>query len=83
MAALVYTYCQQCGEAMTSSSTTLCERCSLVLQTHPDYDDCTVDECAWCAIRACPVYDSMHYHHDGCPSCTNWPQEDEKKEDNH
>lgn len=32
-------------------------------------DTCPVGECDECAMRDCPHGDSMHYHHDGCPSC--------------
>ncbi len=31
---------------------------------------CPVGECAICSQIICPHQDSMHFHHDGCPSCT-------------
>lgn len=27
-------------------------------------------ECSKCGVICCPLKDSMHFHHDGCPSCT-------------
>lgn len=30
-------------------------------------------ECVNCSERDCPDKDPMHYHHDGCPSCTSKP----------
>lgn len=30
---------------------------------------CDGGECMWCARLDCPFGDSLHYHHDGCPSC--------------
>lgn len=27
------------------------------------------DECGYCAIIDCPEFESLHYHHDGCPCC--------------
>ncbi len=26
-------------------------------------------ECSICSIIICPYGDSLHFHHDGCPSC--------------
>lgn len=40
---------------------------------HPDTDDCPDDECSECGERDCPHEDPLHYHHDGCPSCTDAP----------
>lgn len=30
---------------------------------------CPDAECRLCSILVCPEGDSMHFHHDGCPSC--------------
>jgi hypothetical protein len=27
-------------------------------------------ECMLCGIILCPHHEPMHYHHDGCPACT-------------
>lgn len=27
-------------------------------------------ECSECAMIVCPEQDGMHFHHDGCPSCS-------------
>lgn len=32
-------------------------------------NSCQDGECMTCAEIVCPYQDSMHYHHDGCPSC--------------
>lgn len=31
---------------------------------------CDDGECSECARIICPFDDFMHFHHDGCPSCT-------------
>jgi hypothetical protein len=31
---------------------------------------CTQFECAACAWIVCPWHDPLHFHHDGCPSCS-------------
>lgn len=38
-------------------------------------------ECGICAMIICPSKDSMHFHHDGCPSCAvcGWEEEEEAK----
>lgn len=38
-------------------------------EPHPPKTECKTYECKECAVRDCPLKDSMHYHHDGCPSC--------------
>lgn len=38
---------------------------------HPYFDECGENECEICAVRDCPDADPLHYHHDGCPSCTD------------
>lgn len=32
-------------------------------------NQCVVAECPTCSSIVCPFGDSMHFHHDGCPSC--------------
>lgn len=31
-------------------------------------------ECSKCGEICCPHKDTMHFHHDGCPSCSTQPQ---------
>ena len=31
---------------------------------------CDDEDCFFCAWRACPHRCVLHYHHDGCPSCS-------------
>lgn len=38
------------------------------------YDKCPNFECEQCARRDCPFGEPLHYHHDGCPACSEfWP----------
>jgi hypothetical protein len=39
------------------------------LVAHPTTEECPVGECPLCAVRDCPHEESLHYHHDGCPTC--------------
>ena len=32
-------------------------------------------ECFICSTIICPFKDELHFHHDGCPSCDNCPEE--------
>lgn len=34
-------------------------------------NQCKLDhgECSLCGLAVCPKRDTMHFHHDGCPSC--------------
>lgn len=41
--------------------------------------DPSVAECVACGSRDCPHGHELHYHHDGCPACS---EEDEKREIN-
>ena len=41
---------------------------------HPLTDECKEAECGWCAVRDCPNKEMLHYHHDGCPACTEEEQ---------
>lgn len=41
------------------------------------FDDCTGDaatcpiaECMLCGVRDCKGSEPLHYHHDGCPYCS-------------
>jgi hypothetical protein len=31
--------------------------------------DCHDLECQACSRIVCPAHDTLHFHHDGCPSC--------------
>jgi hypothetical protein len=33
-------------------------------------DECPDMECTECSWIMCPHQDEMHFHHDGCPSCS-------------
>lgn len=39
-------------------------------KTHPPTDECPDPECMVCAVRDCPDQEPLHYHHDGCPCCS-------------
>jgi len=39
-------------------------------KTHPKTEECLDDECIHCGYRDCPWNEPLHYHHDGCPACT-------------
>lgn len=41
------------------------QTCTGNTQTCPD------PECYACGERDCPFGEPLHYHHDGCPACTN------------
>jgi hypothetical protein len=40
------------------------------VKTHPPTDECPDPECYICGTRDCPKHEPLHYHHDGCPACT-------------
>jgi len=40
--------------------------------THPHANVCKEDECEICGVRDCPNGNPLHYHHDGCPVCTQF-----------
>lgn len=40
------------------------------------------DECMLCAMDDCPHEDPLHYHHDGCPSCSMDEQESLQEDEN-
>jgi hypothetical protein len=44
--------------------------CAHLIAQHPHTADCPDAECIICATRDCPYSCELHYHHDGCPSCT-------------
>lgn len=33
-------------------------------------DECPDPECAICALVVCPLGEPLHFHHDGCPACS-------------
>lgn len=33
---------------------------------------CDDGECMTCAVLACPHYEPLHFHHDGCPACAEF-----------
>ncbi len=37
-----------------------------------DTNTCSADggECMVCSVRDCPHQEPLHYHHDGCPACS-------------
>jgi hypothetical protein len=35
-----------------------------------DAKTCPVDECMICGVRDCKGNEPLHYHHDGCPYCS-------------
>ena len=37
---------------------------------HPTTDECDDPECLICGYRDCPFHEPLHYHHDGCPACS-------------
>jgi hypothetical protein len=37
----------------------------------PGFNDCAAIECVACGRDVCPHGDPFHYHHDGCPSCSD------------
>lgn len=40
---------------------------------HPPTDECPDMECMQCGMRDCPDNEPLHYHHDGCPCCSQEP----------
>lgn len=32
--------------------------------------ECSDAECVICGLIVCPYEDLLHFHHDGCPSCS-------------
>lgn len=48
-----------------------CPTCAVKDQMITDLvQHCEVDECTTCGTICCPGRDPLHFHHDGCPSCT-------------
>jgi hypothetical protein len=35
-----------------------------------DATTCPIEECMICGVRDCPENEPLHYHHDGCPRCS-------------
>lgn len=36
----------------------------------PALDDCPDHECYLCGFQECPHKEPLHFHHDGCPACS-------------
>jgi hypothetical protein len=32
--------------------------------------ECTDGECMVCGVIICPYHEPLHFHHDGCPACS-------------
>lgn len=41
-----------------------------LIAAHPPTDECPDPECYICGARDCPFHEELHYHHDGCPACS-------------
>lgn len=41
-----------------------------LLMSHAPTAQCSMGECLICGYADCPSNDPLHYHHDGCPSCS-------------
>lgn len=46
------------------------ERAEKALDALLNHCDKESGECSFCGKTICPYGDGMHFHHDGCPSCT-------------
>lgn len=46
------------------------DRATRILQLDALLAHCPDGECIECAAIICPLDDPMHFHHDGCPSCS-------------
>lgn len=42
----------------------------LEAQVQQNLEHCHDSECSCCALIICPHKDPLHFHHDGCPSCS-------------
>lgn len=45
------------------------ERMKAMVDALINHCDKECGECSVCGTICCPFGDSMHFHHDGCPSC--------------
>jgi hypothetical protein len=44
--------------------------CAKDVADHGD-EECIAEECYACAMVRCPHHEPLHFHHDGCPACTD------------
>ena len=56
----------------TAGTVSDAKRLALLRQHHDLYGGCegADGECALCSILDCPEGEPLHYHHDGCPACS-------------
>lgn len=47
---------------------------------HPPTMECPDPECLVCGVRDCPLGEPLHYHHDGCPACTEAERQQSTKD---
>jgi hypothetical protein len=40
------------------------------IEGHPTTSECPDAECLVCGMRDCLHAEPLHYHHDGCPACS-------------
>lgn len=43
---------------------------ALEFQVNALLSHCQIDECTECSQIVCSEGDPLHFHHDGCPACT-------------
>lgn len=56
-------------QGVTRGQVPLVKAADLVINTYIIHDhDCDRENCPNCVFLNCQFEDSMHYHHDGCPS---------------
>lgn len=58
------------GHLMHAEVTTAIERMQTMVDALLNHCDKEGGECSVCGTIVCPHKDSMHFHHDGCPSCS-------------
>lgn len=46
------------------------ERLNKLVDWHINHCEKNGGECIECSIQHCPRKEPLHFHHDGCPSCT-------------
>lgn len=61
-----------------------CKTCMEIRRNHGGVfsEGCEAEagECSVCSILDCPEQDPLHYHHDGCPSCSTNPVHADRSE---
>jgi hypothetical protein len=55
------------------------ERLKVIIGQLLNHCDKEGGECSYCSQLICPHKDMMHFHHDGCPSCTLAEEEEFSK----